>query len=47
MNDLTLNNMTLIISIDINTNLSIKTHVTYDKPVIFLFFIFIFYGKEV
>jgi hypothetical protein len=31
MDSLTLSNMTLILCIDMNSNVSIETHVTYDK----------------
>jgi len=31
MDSLMLNNMTLILCIDMNSNVSIETHVTYDK----------------
>lgn len=31
MDNLTLNDMTLILGVAMNTNVSIETHVTYDK----------------
>jgi uncharacterized membrane protein len=34
MDDLMLNDMTLILGVYINVNLFIETHVTYDKPFI-------------
>jgi hypothetical protein len=34
MDDLTLNDMTLILGVDMNASVSIETHVTYDKPFI-------------
>jgi hypothetical protein len=34
IDSLTLNDMTLILGIKMNTNVSIETHVTYDKPFI-------------
>jgi hypothetical protein len=39
MDDLALNDITLILGVDMNASVSIETHVTYDKS-------FIFYGKE-
>jgi hypothetical protein len=35
MDDFAHNDMTLILGIDMNTNVSIETHITYDKPFIF------------
>jgi hypothetical protein len=34
MDSLALNDMTLILGFDMNVNVSIETHVTYDKPFI-------------
>jgi hypothetical protein len=36
INDLALNDMKLILGIDINANVSIETHMTYDKPFILM-----------
>jgi len=36
MDSLTLNDMTLILGVDMNANVSIETHVTYDKPFILM-----------
>jgi hypothetical protein len=36
MDSLTLNDMTLILCIDMNSNVLIETHVTYDKPFILI-----------
>jgi hypothetical protein len=36
MDNLTLNDMKLILGIDINANVSIETHMTYDKPFILI-----------
>jgi hypothetical protein len=36
MDNLTLNDMKLILGIDINANVSIETHMTYDKPFILM-----------
>jgi len=36
MDSLTLNDMTLILDVDMNANVSIETHVTYDKPFILM-----------
>jgi hypothetical protein len=34
INELTLNNVTLILSVDMNDDVSIETHIKYDKLVI-------------
>jgi len=36
MDDLTLNDMTLILSVDVNDVVLIETHVSYDKPFILI-----------
>jgi predicted RNA-binding protein len=36
MDDLTLNDMTLILSVDVNNVVLIETHVSYDKLFIFI-----------
>jgi hypothetical protein len=32
MDDLALNDMTLILGVDMNTSVAIETHMTYNKP---------------
>jgi hypothetical protein len=46
MDSLALNDMTLILGVDMNINVSIETHVTYDKPFILYIYIYIYMLKE-
>jgi hypothetical protein len=40
MDDLAPNDISLILDVDMNANMSIETHITYNKPLIF-------YGKVI